>query len=74
MERYRFRTFGVAGSIVELLVGAFLLQGVFWTDEDYDVLLLAVIAVPSSLIAAAGLYGLRVAARRRNNADGSARA
>ena len=72
MRGFRFRTFGVAGSVTELLVGIYLLQGVLWTDEKYDISLVAGTAVPSTLIAAAGLYGLVVAARRRD-ADRSAR-
>jgi hypothetical protein len=61
----RFRPFGVAGSVLEVLGGLLILRSVLWTNEDeYSGWFAAVVVGIGTLLICTGVTGIAVATRR----------
>jgi hypothetical protein len=59
----RYRPLGPAGSVVEILVGSWLLAGVLWTNETYGTTLVATVSALGAVILLVGIVGLVASAR-----------
>lgn len=62
----RFRPFGVFGSFVEVLVGAWMISGIVRDNEDYGVGFTATVIALGAILIGAGLIGFIAAARSKH--------
>ena len=56
----RIRPFGLAGSIVEVFIGASLMRSVLWTDEGYSQPFTTLVAGAGAIVLLIGLFGVSV--------------